>query len=143
VADDVADQDFLGTGWTFPPTFNRHNASIMMSSDVRNIKQSLWVLFSTSLGERIMLATYGTNLRSKVFDSLTETLANDIRSIILKAILDWEPRIDVIQITVQEVSPLEGRLAISIDFVVRRTNVRSNLVYPFYLNEATFAVPPP
>lgn len=143
MADDVADQDFLGTGWTFPPTFNRHNASIMMSSDVRNIKQSLWVLFSTSLGERIMLATYGTNLRSKVFDSLTETLANDIRSIILKAILDWEPRIDVIQITVQEVSPLEGRLAISIDFVVRRTNVRSNLVYPFYLNEATFAVPPP
>ena len=137
MADDVADQDFLGTGWTFPPTFDRHSASVLMSSDVRNIRQSLWVLFSTSLGERIMLATYGTNLRSKVFDSLTETLANDIKSMIVKAILDWEPRIDVIQIMVQEIAPLEGRLAISIDFTVRRTNVRSNLVYPFYLQEGT------
>jgi hypothetical protein len=138
---DRTSSDFLGTGWTFPPRFDRHSASVVMSSDIRNIKQSLWVLFSTSLGERIMLATYGTNLRSKVFDSLTETLANDIRSVIAKAILDWEPRIDVLTIAVQELAPLQGRLGIAVDFVVRKTNVRSNLVYPFYLQEAT--LPPP
>lgn len=136
-------QDFLGTGWTFPPTFDRHRATIVMSSDVANIKQCLWVLFSTDFGERIMLAIYGTNLRAKVFDSLTETLANDIRALIAKAILDWEPRIDVLRIEVEQLVPLQGELSISIDFVVRRTNVRSNLVYPFYLTEATLAPPPP
>jgi hypothetical protein len=140
---DTSSQSFLGTGWTFPPTFARDPARIVMSSDEANIKQSLWVLFSTSLGERIMLATYGCSLRDKVFDSLTETFANDLKSMIAKAILDWEPRIDVISIEVAEVSPADGELAITVDFVVRQTNTRSNLVYPFYLNEATLAQPAP
>jgi len=137
------DEDFLGTGWSFPPTFNRHSASVVMTSDVPNIKQSLWVLLSTSLGERIMLATYGTGLRDWVFDSLTETAINSIASTLAKAILDWEPRIDVLRIAVQEENPLDGRITILIDFVVRATNVRSNLVYPFYLNEATLPSPTP
>lgn len=141
--DSAPEKNFLGTGWTFPPTFDRDRATVVMSSDVANIKQSLWVLFSTSQGERIMLATYGSLLRTKVFDALTETLANDIRSLIAKAILDWEPRIDVLGIDIQEVAPLGGELAIMVDFVVRQTNSRSNLVYPFYLNEATLPPPPP
>jgi len=139
---DIPSQSFLGTGWTFPPTFDRQSRSVVMSSDIANIKQCLWVLFSTSLGERIMLATYGSGLRPKVFDALTETLANDFRAIIAKAILDWEPRIDVLRIDVQQTNPLDGELAILLDFIVRRTNARSNMVYPFYLNEATLAPPP-
>ena len=138
---DARPPSFLGTGWSFPTTFSRQSATVVMSSDVANIKQCLWVLFSTNMGERIMLATYGTGLRLKVFDSLTETLANDIRSLIEKAILDWEPRIDVLRVDVDEVDPLYGELAISVDFVVRQTNARSNLVYPFYLGEATLAPP--
>jgi phage baseplate assembly protein W len=112
-----------------------------MSSGDANIKQCLWVLFSTSLGERIMAATYGTALRRKVFDALTETLINDIRSLILKAILDWEPRIEVTRVEVTPVDATAGLVAISVDYVVRQTNARSNLVYPFYLNEATLAPP--
>ncbi len=139
---DLATQQFLGTGWTFPPTFNHHTASVVMSSDDVNIKQCLWVLFSTAIGERIMLATYGTGLRTKVFDALTTTMANDIRSQILKAILDWEPRIDVVSIDIMELSPLDGKLDIFIEFIVRQTNSRNNMVYPFYLNEATLAPPP-
>lgn len=137
-----ASRSFLGTGWTFPPTFDRRSASVVMSSDLANIKQCLWVLFSTSLGERIMLATYGTGLRLKVFASLTETLANELRSLVEKAILDWEPRIDVLRVDVGE-TPLQGELNISVEFVVRKTNARSNIVYPFYLSgEATLAPPP-
>ena len=139
--DSSPEKDFLGTGWTFPPTFDRSHATVIMSSDVANIKQSLWVLFSTSQGERLMLATYGTLLRMKVFDALTETMANDIKSLIAKAILDWEPRIDVISIDIQLLSPLSGELAIKIDFIVRQTNSRSNMVYPFYLTQATLAPP--
>ena len=139
---EITPQSFLGTGWTFPPTFDRNSASVVMSSDIANINECLWVLFGTNLGERIMLATYGSGLNLKVFASLTEKLINDIRSLIAQAILDWEPRIDVLRVDVQEVAPLNGELAISIDFVVRKTNARSNMVYPFYLNEATHAPPP-
>ncbi|MBS0473215.1 MAG: GPW/gp25 family protein [Proteobacteria bacterium] len=134
---------FLGTGWSFPPTFARNTASVVMLSDVEDIKASLWILFSTSLGERIMLATYGTSLWQKVFAALTTTMANDIRTLIARAILEWEPRIDVERVTVQQIDPLQGRLDITVDFMVRQTNIRSNLVYPFYLQEATLPPPPP
>jgi phage baseplate assembly protein W len=139
---DASTQNFLGTGWSFPPSFDPQTATVVMSSNEANIKQSLHVLFSTTLGERILLATYGTGLRLKVFDALTTTLANDISSLLLKAILDWEPRIDVLDIAVEQQLPLQGRLNITLDFVVRQTNSRSNMVYPFYLNEATLALPP-
>ncbi|WP_066796782.1 GPW/gp25 family protein [Sphingomonas soli] len=134
---------FLGTGWSFPPVFDPTliQPTVVMSSGDENIRECLWVLFSTSLGERIMAATYGSGLRAKVFDALTETLINDIRSLILKAILDWEPRIDVTRVEVAPVDPAAGLVAISVDYIVRQTNARSNLVYPFYLNEATLAPP--
>lgn len=134
---------FLGTGWSFPPTFLRGTASVAMISDVTDIKASLWILFSTTLGERIMLATYGTSLWQKVFSALTTTMANEIRVLISRAVLEWEPRIDVERVVVQQLDPLQGRLDITVDFVVRQTNTRSNLVYPFYLQEATLPPPPP
>ncbi len=134
---------FLGTGWSFPPSFARNTASVVMVSDVEDIKQCLWILFSTNLSERVMLASYGSSLWKKVFAALTTTMANEVRDLIAKAILIWEPRIDVERIGVDQLDPEHGILAISIDFVVRQTNVRSNLVYPFYLQEATLPPPPP
>lgn len=141
MANDLAPR-FLGTGWTFPPTFNRTCDAVDMSSEDANIRQCLWVLFGTNIGERLMLASYGTNLRLRVFDALTAAVENEISTAVRKAILNWEPRIDVISIDIVEQAPLAGRLSISIDYLVRKTNSRSNLVYPFYLTEATTALPP-
>ncbi|HET6610229.1 MAG TPA: GPW/gp25 family protein [Rhodopila sp.] len=137
------DQDFLGTGWSFPPAFDKRNATVVMTGGVVNIRQSLWVLLSTTIGERIMLAPYGSNLQAWVFSSLTETMANQISAMVAKAILDWEPRINVSSIDVVELDPANGQLGISIDFTVITTNTRANLVYPFYLNEATLPPLPP
>ena len=138
-----ANPAFLGTGWSFPPTFSRHTSSVVMLNDVEDIKASLWILFSTNIGERVMLASYGSNLWQKVFSSLTTTMANEIRDLIAKAILNWEPRIDVEHIAVDQMSVEQGILSISVDFIVVQTNVRSNFVYPFYLHEATLPPPPP
>jgi phage baseplate assembly protein W len=132
---------FLGTGWRFPPSFNPHNHSVVMASGATDIYESLWILISTSLGERIMLATYGCQIWSKVFAALTTTLAYEIASMIRNAILDWEPRVDVENVEVMETAPLRGQLSINITYRIRQTNVRSNLVYPFYRQEAT--LPPP
>lgn len=137
----AADPAFLGTGWSFPPSFSRHAASVVMTSGETDIRESLWILLSTSLGERIMLATYGCQIWSKVFAALTNTLANEIASLIRSAILDWEPRVDVEQVEVTQMATLRGCLNIDIGYRIRQTNVRSNLVYPFYLHEAT--LPPP
>ncbi|HYE51767.1 MAG TPA: GPW/gp25 family protein [Azospirillaceae bacterium] len=138
----AASPSFLGTGWSFPPVFSRRTGSVVMVSGDADVKESLWILFSTAIGERIMLATYGTSLWDRVFTSLTTTTANQIRDLIATAILDWEPRIDVIEVSVTLSDPAGGILEIGVDYMIRQTNVRSNLVYPFYLIEATLPPPP-
>lgn len=131
------DPSFLGCGWGFPPTFDRITRGVEMVKDDLDIHQSLEILLSTGLGERLMLPTYGSQLQEMVFASMTTNLANQIRDFLSQAILYWEPRIEVLSITIQENATLEGRLDIDVSYLIRRTNTRSNLVFPFYLHEAS------
>jgi phage baseplate assembly protein W len=132
---------FLGRGWSFPPTFDPfHRTVVMVAGDV-DIRESLNILLSTSLGERVMLATYGVDLISKVFTTLTTTTANEIATMVARAITEWEPRVSVENVVVSE-SILDGWVAISIDYMVRQTNTRSNIVFPYYQVEATLPPPP-
>jgi hypothetical protein len=132
---------FLGRGWAFPPTFNKLTRSVAMASGEQDVRESLWILLSTSLGERIMLASYGCDLISKVFVTLTTSVANEIAGMVTRAITEWEPRVTVEAVSVSE-TELAGRLDIEISYFVRQTNSRSNLVFPFYRLEATLPPPP-
>jgi uncharacterized protein len=132
---------FLGRGWSFPPHFVRHNRSVAMAAGDVDIRESLWILLSTSLGERVMLATYGCDLVSQVFTRLTATTANEIANMVTNAIVQWEPRVTVESVVVTDSADGSGWLQISIDYLVRQTNARSNLVYPFYRREATIPAP--
>lgn len=134
------DPYFLGRGWSFPPTFERQTGSVAMASGDIDIRESLSILLSTQLGERIMLASYGCDLWPQVFTSLHATTANDIARMVTNAIIDWEPRVMVEHVTVTE-ADTAGWVAISIDYVVRQTNTRSNLVFPYYRLEATIVDP--
>ena len=128
---------FLGRGWAFPPSFDRFSGSVAMASGEVDIRQALWIILSTSLGERVMLAGFGCDLRSMVFVGLPTTAVNELAAMVPRAIREWEPRVTVDSVTVTESQGGVGWLDISIDYLVRRTNARSNLVYPFYMQEAT------
>ncbi len=128
---------FLGTGWSFPPEFRIDQQDIKMISDEEDIESSLHVLLSTRLGERVMVPDYGCNLDELLFEGLTRTLITYVVELIETAILYHEPRIDVIKIDISETEPLEGKLIISIDYKIRATNSRRNMVFPFYKEEGT------
>jgi phage baseplate assembly protein W len=139
----AVNKDFLGTGWSFPPTFSRFNYTVEMVSDDADIHESLWILFSTKLGERIMVPTYGTGLWRLVFRALTTTLMSQMKNMVEQAILNWEPRIDVDEVTVNADPTDEGRVLINVVYTIRKTNTRSNMVYPFYLTESTIPAKTP
>ncbi|MDJ0903064.1 MAG: GPW/gp25 family protein [Xenococcus sp. MO_188.B8] len=126
---------FLGTGWSFPPTFNRDTATVEMVSDEEDIVQSLEIILSTRPAERIMQPDFGCELSQFLFEEISQGLITGIRGTISDAILYHEPRIDVDEIEIDE-SEEQGLLLISITYTVRTTNSRFNLVYPFYINEA-------
>lgn len=131
------DAAFLGTGWSFPPTFRQGGAEVAMVSGVEDIHQSLQILLSTRLGERVMQDEFGCALDSVIFEEIDQSLINSLNSSISDAILYHEARITLDQIDVTESASQPGILLISLEYTIRSTNSRFNMVYPFSINEAT------
>ena len=128
-------KSFLGRGWGFPPEFNRATKAVNMLEDEADIKSSLEILLSTRLGERVMVPDYGCNLDELLFKPLSLTLKTFVIDLIKTAILYYEPRIDLNKIAIDPTDELEGVLLINLDYTVRATNSRKNMVYPFYKAE--------
>lgn len=128
---------FLGTGWSFPPRFEKRTNAIGLVSDENDIRESLIILLSTRPGERVMNPLYGCNLDDLLFAPLNLTLKTYVIDLIETAILYFEPRIDVDKVEISENNDLEGELLIELNYTVRSTNTRRNLVYPFYRGEGT------
>ena len=131
------EETFLGTGWSFPPAFLRQSCTVAMVSAEVDVKESLWILLSTMKGERIMLPTYGCDIWRLVFRAINTTLIGQVEQMIAKAILNWEPRVTVVDLVVSPRPGTVGVLDVEIEYLIRATNSRSNLVYPFYLEEGT------
>ncbi|SDN27093.1 GPW/gp25 family protein [Pseudomonas jinjuensis] len=125
---------FIGSGWSFPPAFDKKAASVSMSSGIRDIEESLRIIFSTAFGERIMNPLFGCALDSSVFEVMNASRIAWLENLIRTAIIYHEARIDADQITVEPDQPA-GRLLIAIGYKVRGSNSRFNFVYPYYLNE--------
>lgn len=134
-------QSFLGSGWSFPPTFNKEARIVEMVSNEEDVDQSLRIILSTSLGERVMQSRFGCNVRDYLFEPLNASLKTYLRDLIETAILYFEPRVDVNSVLLDQLSdPIAGELTVDIDYTIRSTNTRYNLVYPFYLNEGDLSV---
>lgn len=130
---------FLGTGWSFPPEFNLKSGAAVMVSGVADIEQSLNILLSTSLGERVMQPQYGCDLTDYVFEALDNSVIGYLKDRVTNAILFYEPRIiaENIEVTASDSFDLiEGRFTISIEYSIPGTNSRFNYVYDYYKNEA-------
>lgn len=136
-----AEHTILGTGWSFPPAFSRATASVDMASDDADVQQSLWNLFSTQIGERIMLPEYGCAIWQLVFRNANTAFKTETAAAIRQAVLNWEPRIDVDAVTVVPDPAVVGLVVVTLVYTLRRTNSRNNLVFPFYLQEGTLVAP--
>ena len=130
------DSSFLGTGWSFPPIFAAGGGDVQTVSGLEDIEQSLAILLRTRRGERVMQDDFGCELSEFLFAEISQGLIGRVRNLVADAILHHEPRISVNGIDVAESEAQDGLLLISIDYTIRATNSRYNMVYPFYLNEA-------
>lgn len=132
------DNSFLGKGWGFPCMFSKDYRQVIMVSEEEDIRDSLIILLHTNPGERIMQPEYGCGIKRMVFERIGETEKKLLHDLIDRAILFYEPRI-----TLHTVDIITGRhdseamVDIKIEYTVRTTNTRSNLVFPFYLREGT------
>lgn len=130
-------QDFLGRGWSFPPTFNNSLGTVAMLEQEADIASSLEILLGTAQGERVLQPHYGCNTDELLFETLDTRIKTLMADKVESAVLYNEPRIDLESVNLDDSLALEGVILIELVYRVRSTNSRFNFVYPYYKLEGT------
>lgn len=131
----MASSSFLGTGWSFPPTFDRTLGQVIMTSDAADIQASLQILLSTRHGERVLLPEYGCDLEPMVFESMSTSFITYVQNLIQTSITNYEPRITLNSVNLVTDQAADGILLVELDYTIKSTNSRFNMVFPYYLTE--------
>ena len=131
------EKSFLGRGWSFPPTFSKEMADIEMVSKEEDIRQSLKIFFNTKIGERIMRSNYGCVVHEYLFEKAESNILDKLAFELQQSLRLYEPRIMVIDVIANKSDVINGLIEFDIIYEVNSTNVRDNIVFPFYINEGT------
>lgn len=126
---------FLGVGWSFPVALDAKAGDVAAAAYEEDIRQAIRIILETTPGERVVRPDFGAGLQAMVFEPLNTTTMALVKQRVEKALVLWEPRIDVHEVTVTASGSANNRLEIDIAYQVRATNTFYNLVYPFYLQE--------
>jgi len=126
-------QNFLGVGWKFPIEADAEKGlegSIATAEYEDSIRQSIWMILGTAKGERVMRPDFGCGIHDLVFAVNGTGTTGRMTAAVREALIEWEPRIEILNVAT---SSRDNMLLIEIEYRVRITNSRYNLVYPFYL----------
>lgn len=126
--------EMLGKGWAFPilPDAGGRLRYVEGNEDV---EQALKIVLLTGLTERVMRPTFGSAVASYLFAPGSQKYLGLIEDAVREAIRDWEPRVDLLEARAEADAEDPTFVKVSIDYRIRRTNTRGNLVFPFYVNE--------
>lgn len=128
---------FLGSGWAFPVTFEIGNYQVETSKYEKNIEDSIDIIMQTHFGERPLSPEFGSGLQQFFFKKMNTSLKAEIKQTVSRSLLNNEPRIKVLDVTVVFADLQEGLVEVTIDYLFNQNNTRHNYVYPFHIKEGT------
>lgn len=128
-------RSYLGRGWSFPVRPQGRGGAIRLSEYEQDVREAIRIILSTSKGERVMRPDFGCGIHDLVFEVISAATMTDIEQSVREALAAFEPRIDVLRVSASSDPGFEGKLLVSIDYVIRGTNNQLNFVYPFYIKE--------
>ena len=131
------ENSFIGVGWSFPPSFSKKLRQVILVSEDKDIQQSLRIIINTSFGERLMRPEFGSNIHKIQFSALTPNVVGDLKGYIEQSILEFEPRVTLNEINIDTQNAFDGKLQIELVYTIRKINIRTNIVFPFYFKEGT------
>ena len=124
---------YLGTGMKFPPQVNKATGRFVLSSQEENVKESIYLILMTQKTERFMRPEFGSEILSYAFADTSETMLALMQRELERDILQNEPRVENVTIRMDAKSR-SGYLMIYIDYQLRGSSIRDNMVFPFYLS---------
>jgi phage baseplate assembly protein W len=124
-------KDFLGTGWAFPVGVDARGRISLVRRE-RDIEEAMLMILLTVPGQRVMRPDFGCRIHELVFapnDASTEGLAIYY---VEEALVRWEPRISLREVTADADPTSPERLLVRIDYEIKASYDRRTLVFPFY-----------
>ena len=125
-------EPFLGTGWRFP-ILPDEAGRLGYAVGEQSIEHCLRALLLTATGERVMRPDFGTRAQQSVFAPGSEENLRILEQSVADAVRTFEPRVELDSVTAEAVVGDESRVTVSVEYRIRRTNTKQNLVFPFYL----------
>jgi len=125
-------EPFLGTGWRFP-ILPDEAGRLSYAVGETSIEHCLRALLLTATGERVMRPDLGTKAQESVFAPGSVQNLRELERSIAEAVRKFEPRVDLSGVLAEADPADESRVTVSVEYRIRRTNTKANLVFPFYL----------
>ena len=129
-------REYLGVGWKFPLQVTPSGGLARARYELR-VEESVYLILATGRGERVMMPDFGCGIHDLVFSPNTPGTIGLVAQQVRRALVAWEPRIDVLDIVVDSPEGEANLLLIKVGYRIRANNALANLVYPFYLREGT------
>jgi phage baseplate assembly protein W len=121
----------VGRGWAFPLSVDG-SGSIALT-DGTDVAAAIRMVIMTAPGERPMRPEFGCAIWDHVYASINSATLGQMAHAVRSALARWEPRIDVDQVVVSPDPTRDAAVTISVDYRLRSSNDRRNLVFPFYV----------
>ena len=131
----ITDKSLIGRGPSFP--YNKSPKGGLDSTEgIDRINQSLFILFETPKGSRLMLPEFGSDIHRYKFEPLDKVLMERIKSAIQRDVKRWIPyiSIDDIEFLTEDNFIDNNILYISLTYNIIGTDIKGNYVYPYKMN---------
>ena len=86
-----------------------------------------------------MRSNYGCIIHDLAFKSSNTNSLKSVEISLEKTIREFEPRIIVHQVRAERLNVDEGIINFIVDYEIQTTNIRDNIVFPYYINEGTIS----
>jgi phage baseplate assembly protein W len=127
-----ADPSFIGRGFRFPMEVDA-GGGVALSNGAEDMDCSIRVVLATAPGERVMRPAFGCKIWDLLFEPVNANTIGLMAQAVREALAQWEPRIQVQDVVVVPDDDDASLVRIAVTYLVRTTNDKRNLVYPFYV----------
>src|SRR5215470_13510709 len=94
------DRAFLGRGFKFPIQI-AGRGRLALAQEEQRVEESIYLILGTRLGERLMQPTFGCGIHDLLFATNNPSTRTRAVEHVRRALVTYEPRIDVLSITAE------------------------------------------
>lgn len=121
-------QNFIGSGLTFPIQLENGKGKLFTGFEL--VRSSLRMILAWPYGHRFLLGEFGSRIEELLEEPNDEILKNILETFIIDAISDWEKRVEVISVDIQDKTATE--LTVNLTYRIVNTQSVDNFIFPFY-----------